>query len=274
MEPLFDRLARQTIVRKFFAAIRACDKRSDFCILSLSPAWRIPVSIGLLVTALCFVSATLIFGFVTILAIFMVLFCLGYIFLLPNLCLILFVKQNWPYRLVNLGVFLAYLFPVLALFFDWESILKNFGAAIVLFPIAAMLHFICLTFVWQRLRPDRAWKIMKFVISMFVMTCICWMAWETFVDGKIYCTDENFGYLSPGNWVSNWDGHPIAVVHQIPAVRQMGDPDDIIEGWSVLKLWCLWFSFFGLSLVISILFTWVQWIPMVKRALNTSLNTK
>jgi hypothetical protein len=99
------------------------------------------------------------------------------------------------------------------------------------------------------------------------MTIICELAWGTYVTGKIYCDgDEDFGYLTPGNWVSNWDGqHPIAVVHQIPAVRQMGDPDDIIEGWSIPKLWCLWFSFFAISLVISILFAWVQWIPIVRR---------
>jgi hypothetical protein len=109
--------------------------------------------------------------------------------------------------------------------------------------------------------------VVKFIASMIVMTIICELAWGTYVTGKIYCDgDEDFGYLTPGNWVSNWDGqHPIAVVHQIPAVRQMGDPDDIIEGWSIPKLWCLWFSFFAISLVISILFAWVQWIPIVRR---------
>jgi hypothetical protein len=107
--------------------------------------------------------------------------------------------------------------------------------------------------------------VTKFVFSMLVMTIICEFAWGTYVTGKIYCdSDEDFGYLTPGNWVSNWDGHPIAVVHQIPAVRQYGDPDVIIEGWSIAKLWCLWFSFFGISLAISILFTSVQWFSLVK----------
>jgi hypothetical protein len=109
----------------------------------------------------------------------------------------------------------------------------------------------------------------KFVVSMIVMTVVCEWAWETYVTGKIYCdSDEDFGYLTPGGWVSNWDGqHPIAVVHQIPAVRQMGDPDDIIEGWSISKLWCLWFSFVAVSLVVSIVLARVPWIP--RRQLET-----
>jgi len=112
--------------------------------------------------------------------------------------------------------------------------------------------------------------VVKFVFSMLVMTIICEWAWGTYVTGKIYCdSDGDFGYLTPGCWVSD----PIAVVHQIPAVRQYGDPDVIIEGWSISKLWCLWFSFFGISLVISILFAWVQWIPLVQRTFNTATDS-
>lgn len=105
--------------------------------------------------------------------------------------------------------------------------------------------------------------VVKFVVSMLVMTIVCEWAWGTYVTGKIYCdSDSDFGYLTPGNWVNNWDGHPIAVVHQIPAVRQYGDPDVIIEGWSVTGLWCIWIIFFGISLFVSIVFAWMQWIPL------------
>jgi len=272
MEPLFDRLGRQEIVRRFFATVRACDKRSDNWMRSLSPEWRVPAAFGLLAALVCLVIGCLLFGAITILAIFLVLFFVGFVFLLPNLCLILFVKQSRPFKLVNLGIFLAYLCPVLAIFFDWESILTFFGPAMFLLPMAAMGHFIFLTFSWLRLRTDLAWKVMKFVSSMFVMTVICALVWETNVTGKIYCDgDEDFGYLTPGSWVSNWDGqHPIGVVHQIPAVRQYGDPDVIIEGWSIPKLWCLWLSCFGISLVVSSLFAGVQWIPLVNRTINTA----
>jgi len=109
--------------------------------------------------------------------------------------------------------------------------------------------------------------VVKFIASIIVMTIICELAWGTHVTGRIYCDgDDDFGYLTPGNWVSNWDGqHPVAVVHQIPAIRQMDDPDDMIEGWSIPKLWCLWFLFFGISLVVSMLFAWVQWVRLVRR---------
>jgi len=44
--------------------------------------------------------------------------------------------------------------------------------------------------------------VVKFVISMIVMTIICFCALETFVDNKNYnCTDDNGGYLIPGDWV-------------------------------------------------------------------------
>jgi len=107
--------------------------------------------------------------------------------------------------------------------------------------------------------------VVKFVFSMFVMTIVCELAWGTCVTGKIYCdSDEDFGYLTPGNWVSN----PIAVVHQIPAVRQYGDPDVIIEGWSITGLWCIWIIFFGISLFVSILFAWCNgfhWLNIFKK---------
>jgi hypothetical protein len=122
---------------------------------------------------------------------------------------------------------------------------------------------------WNRKARRIIAGVAKFVFSMLVMTIICEFAWETCVVGKIYCdSDEDFGYLTPGNWVSNWDGHPIAIVHQIPAVRQYGDPDVIIEGWSITGLWCIWIIFFGISLFVSIVFAWVQWFSFLSKKSN------
>jgi len=96
----------------------------------------------------------------------------------------------------------------------------------------------------------------KFLVSLFVMTVICSIVWENFVDGKIYdCTDPLFGYLSPDGWIGG-DNFPVVVVKQVVSGRSMGEPDEIKEGWSVTDLWVLWFLFFGASLVISILFAW------------------
>jgi len=96
----------------------------------------------------------------------------------------------------------------------------------------------------------------KFVVSMFLMTIICSIVWEKFVDGKIYdCTDPLFGYLSPDGWIGG-NNFPIDAVKQVVSSRSMGDPDEIKAGWSVADLWALWWSLFGASLVISILFAW------------------
>ena len=96
----------------------------------------------------------------------------------------------------------------------------------------------------------------KFVVSMFLMTIICSIVWEKFVDGIIYdCTDPLFGYLSPDGWIGG-DNFPVVVVKQVVSGRSMGEPDEIKEGWSVADLWVLWVLFFGISLFISIFFAW------------------
>ena len=139
----------------------------------------------------------------------------------------------------------------------------------------------------------------KFLVSMIVMTIICSIVWDKFVDGKIYdgtFDDDTFlssGYLNPGWWVSDRDNYPIAIVPEIVSHHStyepdkikegwvdafvggtvttvLNKPDEIKKGWSVADLWGLWWSFFGTSLVISILFAWVRWIPLIKRAFNTA----
>jgi hypothetical protein len=95
----------------------------------------------------------------------------------------------------------------------------------------------------------------KFIVSMFLMTIICSIVWEKFVDGKIYdCTDPLFGYLSPDGWIGAGGNWPVVVVKQIASGRPMGEPDEIKEGWSIADLWGMWFLLFGISLAISISF--------------------
>ena len=93
----------------------------------------------------------------------------------------------------------------------------------------------------------------KFIITFFVMTIVCTIAWELFVDNHLYnCTDGGFlDYLSPGDWIHDWEGHPIKVVPKVVLDRDMNNPDTIQDGWTIGRLWYLWDAFFGTSVVIS-----------------------
>jgi hypothetical protein len=103
----------------------------------------------------------------------------------------------------------------------------------------------------------------KFIIAFFVMTIVCTIAWEGFVDNHLYnCTDGGFfDYLSSGDWVHKWEGHPIKVVPNVVLDRDMSNPDTIQESWTVTRLWYLWYSFFTTSVVISAVLVFVPWIP-------------
>ena len=103
---------------------------------------------------------------------------------------------------------------------------------------------------------------------MFLMTIICTWAWDTFLNGKVYyCTDGGtLDYLFVGDgWVHAHDGHPIVVVPKIVPTADMSAPDTIKQGWSVAGLWCVWISFFTVSLVVSVLFAWISWIKTLER---------
>jgi hypothetical protein len=103
----------------------------------------------------------------------------------------------------------------------------------------------------------------KFIAAFFVMTILCTTAWELFVDNHLYnCTDGGFlDYLSPGDWVHEWEGHPIKVVPKVVLDRDMSNPDTIQEGWTVTGLWCLWYTFFAVSIIVSTALALVPWIP-------------
>ena len=101
----------------------------------------------------------------------------------------------------------------------------------------------------------------KFVIILFVMTIVCSIGWA-FVAGELYdCTDPGFiDFLSPGDWVHGWPGHPVATVEKIVHGRSMSEPDTIRHGWTVAGLWCLWFLFVGVSFVISFFLSRKTWL--------------
>ena len=48
-------------------------------------------------------------------------------------------------------------------------------------------------------------------------------------------------------------GRPVAVVQHIVHHRSMSEPDTIKEGWSVTRLWHLWYAFVVGSVFISVI---------------------
>jgi hypothetical protein len=106
-------------------------------------------------------------------------------------------------------------------------------------------------------------SIAKFIVALSVMTIVCTIVWEVCVFGGLYyCSDPLLDFLRPGDWVHNTGGHPVAIVRQVVIGPTNGlDIDTIKEGWSVNRLWHLWYGFVAVSVVISILLGRIRWIP-------------
>jgi hypothetical protein len=96
-----------------------------------------------------------------------------------------------------------------------------------------------------------------FVIALVLMLLACTAAWDACVNDRIYnCTDGGtLDFLFPGHWVHN----PV-VVHQIVGGRSISEPDQIKEGWSPVKLWCLWVSFMVAAVGASGCLAFVPWL--------------
>jgi hypothetical protein len=106
----------------------------------------------------------------------------------------------------------------------------------------------------------------KFAMAFFVMTIACTILWETMVDGHLYnCTDPGFlDYLTPGDWVHRWEGHPLKTVARVVPDGDMEHPDTIREGWTIQRLWGLWYLTFGGSVIFSATLATVPWSPLRK----------
>jgi hypothetical protein len=100
----------------------------------------------------------------------------------------------------------------------------------------------------------------KFVLVFLFMTIVCEIVWGKFVDGVLYnCTDELFGYLTPDNFVHEYAGMRVRVVDHINRDDSMSSGDSIKAGWTIGRLWCLWFGFFGTSIIVSIALARLPW---------------
>jgi hypothetical protein len=224
---------------------------------SISPQWRIAAAcMGIFISILLLLLAA-IGGFAMVIMTVVVIWVLSYLFLLPNLCLIVCLRRGWRFRLAHFGIILAYVIPVAGVFLFPE--VKELCLVFYLIPIAAACHFFYLTFTWQEQRPDRAWKIMKFSSVFLVMAAICTYVWDDRVAGKLYSysDDISLGFLLPGTWVSS----PVVSVDSIDLARSVGDSHEIKKGWSVAGLWGLWLLFVSASMLISITLSWLRWIP-------------
>jgi hypothetical protein len=100
------------------------------------------------------------------------------------------------------------------------------------------------------------------------MTILCEIVWGKFVDGVLYnCTDELFGYLTPDGFVHEYAGMKVRVVDKINPDDSMSAGDSIKEGWTVPRLWLLWYSFLGTSLAVSLWLAWLPWrFPLKTRS--------
>ena len=100
-------------------------------------------------------------------------------------------------------------------------------------------------------------KCAVFLFSMLCCTAVCTILWQVFVTDTLYnCTDPGWlDYLFPGNWVHG----DFKYVSKVVAGRLMTEPDTIKEGWSITGLWCLWLSWFALSVLVSALLSRWFW---------------
>lgn len=106
---------------------------------------------------------------------------------------------------------------------------------------------------------QRMLTIGVFLTALIAMTVLNTVIWQRFVTDTLYnCTDPGWlDYLFPGSWVHN----SVVEVQVVVNGRSMSEPDTIRKGWSVAGLWCLWFSFVVVSLVVSGWFARMLWIP-------------
>ena len=102
--------------------------------------------------------------------------------------------------------------------------------------------------------------IIKFAITLFVMTVIASVLWEQ-IGTRLYdCTDDcGIGFLIPGGWVHEFDGRKLVTVSRIVHGRPMSEPDTILQGWSIPKLWGLWSLLAATCLGISSIVAWSPW---------------
>lgn len=101
--------------------------------------------------------------------------------------------------------------------------------------------------------------LLKFVAVFTTLTLVMAIAWDVYFPRKIYyCTDHvGLDYLHPSDWVHG----EVEYVDEVAALvtRDMGHPDILLRGWTMDRLWMVWISMFGFSLVVSAILSHCSW---------------
>jgi hypothetical protein len=100
--------------------------------------------------------------------------------------------------------------------------------------------------LFWRIAITIAKRVMPFCTGMVLMTILCVLVWEGFVDGEVYYAnplanhfESGVDYLHPGRWIGQ-GGQPVAVVAHVVDGASEKDPDQLKQGWSVPILSVLW----------------------------------
>jgi hypothetical protein len=109
-----------------------------------------------------------------------------------------------------------------------------------------------------------------FAISFVVFNGVMGVIWEIYFHEKVYnCTDSlPFGYFPPGDWVHG-EVQTVAVIrNNVP----MSNPDTLLEGWSIERLWQTWWLMFGGTVLASLAITCPVFMKSRQRTPNKTVN--
>jgi hypothetical protein len=104
----------------------------------------------------------------------------------------------------------------------------------------------------------------KFALIFFWMTLACEMLWEATAHEYLYDDsadpDAMASFIFPGDWVYGDSQMPISVVPEVVHHRALwSSPDEIKQGWTEGRIWCLWWCFFAVDLSVSAILARISW---------------
>jgi len=110
---------------------------------------------------------------------------------------------------------------------------------------------------------------LKFGLAFFWITLACEILWEETANRYLYDStdpDAMAGFVFPGDWLYGDSDKPIAVVPQVVHGRPAWtEPDEIKEGWTEGRLWCLWWCFLAVDLSTSAILARISWHQRINR---------
>lgn len=114
--------------------------------------------------------------------------------------------------------------------------------------------------------------LFKTALVVAVLAIPISIAWDSIFPGMIYhCTDDVWlEYLTPGDWVHG----EVEYVDDVPSAmdRTMSDPDVLLRGWTVGRLWIVWTAMFGSSLAVGLFVARFRWFSVASDQDNQSAN--